>query len=131
MRDLVLALVVAVVWVATAAAEPVRIFAVGHKLRLEDAVTYETFRDKMGALLDATHQARAGTVQPGVGDVASHLRPAEPSAPPPPPGAGGHGEAWGRRRREPPAARGSLRPRPRSCPLSRGHGVGGGARRKP
>jgi hypothetical protein len=81
MRDLVLALVVAVVWVVTAAAEPVRIFAVGHKLRLEDAVTYETFRDKMGALLDATHQARAGTVQPGVGDVASHLRPADPSAP--------------------------------------------------
>jgi len=64
-----------------AAAEPVRIFAVGHKARLADAVSYDAFRNKIGALLDATHPARAATVQEGAGDVASHLRPVDPAAP--------------------------------------------------
>src|SRR5262245_222520 len=64
-----------------AAAEPVRIFAVGHTVRLADAVSYDAFRNKMGALLDPSHPARASTVQDGAGDVASHLRPVDPAAP--------------------------------------------------
>jgi hypothetical protein len=66
---------------AGASAAPVRIFAVGHKQRLADAVTYQDFRDKMGAMMDAAHPARASRVQAGVDDVASHLRPADPAAP--------------------------------------------------
>src|SRR5262245_64611782 len=64
-----------------AAAEPVRIFAVGHRVQLADAVSYDTFRSKLGALLDAAHPARAAAVQAGAGDVASHLRPVDPAAP--------------------------------------------------
>ena len=45
-------------------ATPVRVFAVGHKQRLDDVVTYQSFRDKMAALMDAafpgTRDARAG-----------------------------------------------------------------------
>jgi predicted amidohydrolase len=59
----------------------VRIFAVGHKQRLVDAVTYQDFRDKMAALMDAAHPARVSRVQAGVDDVATHIRPADPSAP--------------------------------------------------
>ncbi|HWP64994.1 MAG TPA: hypothetical protein VNO26_03660 [Candidatus Limnocylindria bacterium] len=67
---------------ATAAsAAPVRIFAVGHKQRLADAVTYQDYRDKMAAMMDAAHPARATRVQAGVDDVASHLQPADPAAP--------------------------------------------------
>src|SRR6185436_16659641 len=63
-------------------AAPVRIFAVGNKQRVADAVTYQTFRDKMGALMDAAYPGRASLVQAGVDDVASHLFAADPSAPP-------------------------------------------------
>src|SRR5262245_28847895 len=80
MRQLALAFAV-VVWGAAAAAEPVRIFAVGHRGRLDDARSYQAFRDKMAALMDATHPARTALVQPGVGDVAGHLAPADPAAP--------------------------------------------------
>jgi hypothetical protein len=63
-------------------ADPVRMFAVGHKLRLDDVVTYQTFHDKMAALMDATFPGRSGLVQSGVDDVASHLAPVDPAAPP-------------------------------------------------
>jgi hypothetical protein len=63
------------------AAEPVRIFAVGHKQRVADVVTYQAFRDKMAALMDAGYPGRPTLVQAGVDDVASHLRPADPLAP--------------------------------------------------
>jgi hypothetical protein len=57
-------------------------FAVGHKQHLADAVSYQTYHDKMAAMMDATFPGRAGLVQPGVDDVASHLAPVDPSAPP-------------------------------------------------
>src|SRR4029453_14022224 len=62
-------------------AAPVRIFAVGNKQRVADVVTYQTFRDKMGALMDAAYPGRASFVQAGVDDVASHLFPADLGAP--------------------------------------------------
>ena len=62
-------------------AAPVRIFAVGHKQQLTDAVTHAAFRDKMAAMMDATHPGRAALVQAGVDDVASHLAPVDPAAP--------------------------------------------------
>ena len=80
MGRLLAALVLAAVAMPAAGA-PVRIFAVGHKQRLADAVTYETYRDKMTALMDATFPGRATLVQVGVDDVASHLLPADPGAP--------------------------------------------------
>src|SRR3989449_9036763 len=67
--------------VASAEANVVRVFAVGNKLRVDDAVTYQTYRDKMTALMDATFPGRASLVQAGVDDVASHLLPADPGAP--------------------------------------------------
>lgn len=76
-----LAATLAVVLAGPATADPVRIFAVGNKQRLDDAVSYATFRDKMAALMDATHPARPTVVQAGVDDVVSHLRPADPTAP--------------------------------------------------
>ena len=63
-------------------ATPVRYFAVGHKQRIDDVVTYQTYHDKMAALMDAAFPGRASLVQAGVDDVASHLRPADPTAPP-------------------------------------------------
>src|SRR6185295_257763 len=57
-------------------------FAVGNKQRMADAVTYQTFHDKMAALMDAVFPARASLVQAGVDDVATHLAPADPAAPP-------------------------------------------------
>ena len=80
MGRLLAALVLAAVAMPAAGA-PVRIFAVGHKQRLADAVTYQTYRDKMTALMDATFPGRATLVQAGVDDVASHLLPADPGAP--------------------------------------------------
>jgi hypothetical protein len=65
-----------------AQAETVRMFAVGYKQRIADVVTYQTFRDKMFALMDASFPGRAGFVQAGVDDVASHIQPADPGAPP-------------------------------------------------
>jgi hypothetical protein len=60
----------------------VRVFAVGNKQRLADAVTYQTYRDKMFALVDAGFPGRAAFVQTGVDDVVSHIQPADPAAPP-------------------------------------------------
>jgi len=65
-------------WNAIAA--PVRVFAVGHKLRLADATSQATFREKMFALADAGLRSE-GVVQPGTDDVASHVRPRDPAAP--------------------------------------------------
>ncbi len=64
-----------------ASAAPVRIFAVGHKQHLSDAVTYQTYHDKMAAMMDATFPGRANLVQADVDDVASHLAPVDPGAP--------------------------------------------------
>ena len=66
---------------APSAAAPVRMFAVGHKVRLDDGTTYQSFHDKMAALMDAGFPGRASFVQAGVDDVASHLLPADPAAP--------------------------------------------------
>jgi hypothetical protein len=63
-----------------AAAEPVRVFLVGNKQRIQDATSIATFRAKMFALVDAS-QRGPGLVQDGVDDVASHLSPRDPSAP--------------------------------------------------
>ena len=76
-----LLLLVALTSSTPAAAAPVRIFAVGHKQRLDDAVTYQAFHDKMAALMDAAFPGRSTFVQAGVDDVASHLYPADPGAP--------------------------------------------------
>jgi hypothetical protein len=64
-----------------AAAETVRVFAVGYKQRLADAVSYAAYRNKMLALVDAGHPQRSTLVQAGVDDVATHLSPADPDAP--------------------------------------------------
>ncbi len=66
----------------SAPALTVRVFAVGHKQRLADASTYQTYRDKMLALVDASFPGRAALVQNGVDDVVTHLQPADPAAPP-------------------------------------------------
>ncbi|MBM4244536.1 MAG: hypothetical protein FJ148_12070 [Deltaproteobacteria bacterium] len=63
-----------------AAAEPVRVFVVGNKQRVQDAISVATFRAKMFALVDAS-QRGPGLVQEGVDDVARHLAPHDPSAP--------------------------------------------------
>ena len=74
--------VAAMLVVAPAAqAGDVRMFAVGHKHRVQDAVTYADYRNKMAALMDAGFPNRSAYVQAGVDDVASHLRPADPRAP--------------------------------------------------
>ena len=67
---------------ACAEAHPIRAFAVGHKQRIDDAVSYQTYHDKMAALMDAAFPGRSTLVQAGVDDVASHLLPADPAAPP-------------------------------------------------
>ncbi len=59
----------------------VRVFAVGNKQRVADAVSYQSYRDKMSALMDRSFPNRGSFVQAGVDDVASHLHPADPSAP--------------------------------------------------
>src|SRR5262245_42216087 len=66
---------------AAAEATPVRFFAVGNKQRLVDGTSYQTFHDKMAALMDANFSGRAGLVQAGVDDVASHVRPVDVGAP--------------------------------------------------
>jgi hypothetical protein len=66
---------------ASVHAAPVRIFAVGHKQQVADAITYQSFHDKMAALMDATFPGRSTLVQAGVDDVASHLAPVDPAAP--------------------------------------------------
>ena len=66
----------------TAAAKTVRVFTVANRLRTADIVTYQTFRDKMFAMMDAAFPGRAALVQAGVDDVASHIQPSDPLAPP-------------------------------------------------
>ena len=61
-----------------ALAAPVRVFAIGNEVRVEDVVTVQAFRNKMFALVDATLPNRASFVQPGVDDVVSHIQPADP-----------------------------------------------------
>jgi hypothetical protein len=66
---------------SVAQAATVRMFAVGNKQRVADAVSYQAYRDKMSALMDKGFPNRGSLVQPGVDDVASHVRPADPNAP--------------------------------------------------
>ncbi len=63
------------------AAKTVRVFSVAHRIRMADVVSYQSFRDKMFAMMDAAFPGRAGLVQAGVDDVASHIQPADPTAP--------------------------------------------------
>ncbi|HVM97627.1 MAG TPA: hypothetical protein VMT89_14630, partial [Candidatus Acidoferrales bacterium] len=78
----VLALVVAGARVPAAATDgSVRVFAVGNKIELRYADTYQNFHDKMFALVDAGQARRAELVQAGVDDVVSHLRASDPAAP--------------------------------------------------
>jgi hypothetical protein len=81
-RLLVLLAAALVTAAAPASAATVRVFAVGNEVRVEDAVSVQAFRDKMFALMDATFPGRAAFVQAGVDDVASHIQPADPTAPP-------------------------------------------------
>jgi predicted amidohydrolase len=75
-------LAVQLVALATPAwAKTVRVFAVGSKVEIRYADTYENFRDKMFALFDRRHPRREELVQVDVDDVASHLEPSEPGAP--------------------------------------------------
>jgi hypothetical protein len=66
----------------SAGAHQVRVFAVNARLELRYADTYQNYRDKMFALVDARRPRREELVQAGVGDVASRLRPQDPAAPP-------------------------------------------------
>jgi hypothetical protein len=79
----VLALFVAASFIdpPSALAKDVRMFAVGNRIRISDFASYESFRDKMFAMVDSTYPARASLVQPGVDDVASHIQPSDPFAP--------------------------------------------------
>jgi len=63
------------------AAATVRLFAVGSKLEVRYAYSYQSFRDKMFALVDAAHPRRGELVQTDAGDVASHLPAVDPLAP--------------------------------------------------
>jgi hypothetical protein len=76
-----LVLLAAVLLAGAAEAKTVRLFAVGYKQRLVDATTYQTFRDRMFALMDASFPERATLVQAGVDDVASHIQPTDAGAP--------------------------------------------------
>ena len=62
-------------------AKTVRVFAVGSKLEIRYADTYQNFHDKMFALFDGGHPRRGELVQMGADDVASHVQPADPAAP--------------------------------------------------
>jgi len=64
-----------------ACAVPVRVFAIGNEVRVEDVVNVQAFRDKMFRLVDGTLPNRSAFVQAGVDDVVSHVQPADPSAP--------------------------------------------------
>lgn len=59
----------------------VRVFVVGHKQLLDDALSIERFRAKMWALVDRAARSGEPRVQAGLDDVASHLAPHDPSAP--------------------------------------------------
>ena len=62
-------------------ARSVRVFVVNPRVELRYADTYTNFRDKMFALVDASHPRRDELVQAGVLDIAAHLAPRDPSAP--------------------------------------------------
>lgn len=66
---------------ARADAGEVRTFAVANRILISDFTSYQTFRDKMFAMVDAAYPGRAALVQAGVDDVASHIQPADPFAP--------------------------------------------------
>ncbi len=77
-----LAVAAAVLALASPAlARSVRVFLVNPRVELRYADTYANFRDKMFALVDASHPRRAELVQPGVLDIAAHLPPRDPTAP--------------------------------------------------
>ncbi len=81
-RSFAATVVLSVLVVRPAVAAPVRVFAVGNEVRVEDVVNVQAFRSKMFALVDASLPNRSSFVQAGVDDVASHIQPADPSAPP-------------------------------------------------
>jgi len=64
-----------------ASATPLRVFVVNPRVELRYAATYADYRDKMFALVDGQHPRRAELVQPGVLDIAAHLRPRDAQAP--------------------------------------------------
>jgi len=64
-----------------ALADTVRVFAVGNRIRISDFASYDSFRHKMFAMVDAGYPNRASWVQAGVDDVASHVQPLDPFAP--------------------------------------------------
>jgi len=76
-----LTLTLTLITAVPATAKTVRVFAVGNEVRIEDAVSVQTFRSKMFALMDAAFPSRASFVQAGVDDVASHVKPTDPDAP--------------------------------------------------
>src|SRR5262247_825340 len=80
MRRLALTLLL-LLCAAPALAGPVRVFVVNPRAELRYAATYADYRDKMFALVDASHPRRAELVQPGVLDIASHLPGRDPGAP--------------------------------------------------
>jgi hypothetical protein len=82
MRRTLLICCLATVLAAPAGAAPVRVFVVNPRVELRYAATYADYRDKMFALVDASHPRRSELVQPGVLDIASQLQPRDPSAPP-------------------------------------------------
>jgi hypothetical protein len=75
------AVLVLLAFAASSEAAPVRYFAVGNKQRIADGVSYDSFRNKMAALMDENFPNRSTYVQSGVDDVASHIRPNDPGAP--------------------------------------------------
>lgn len=62
-------------------ARTVRVFAVGHRIRMADVVSYDSFREKMFAMVDSAFPDRGSLIQAGVDDVASHLPALDPFAP--------------------------------------------------
>jgi len=85
MGSFVLASLAAAVLVAVGApaaqARTVRVFSVGYRLEMADVVSYQTYRDKMFAMMDAAFPGRSALVQAGVDDVASHIKPNDAAAP--------------------------------------------------
>ena len=65
-----------------AQADEVRMFAVGNKHRIQDAVTYADFRNKMAALMDARlPEPRGATCRPAWTTSRATCAPRTPSAP--------------------------------------------------
>src|SRR5215470_9043282 len=62
-------------------ARTVRVFVINPRVELRYAETYLDYRDKMFALVDASHPRRAELVQPGLLDIASQLPSRAPDAP--------------------------------------------------